>query len=687
MNPPHNSLAEELDQIGSIPVVNLGQYLNRPFSLPNLPTFDGAGLARMRAFSEDVAQYVLHYVLQYASDAALVTSIKTAVLTRIQMNTVLHDLKRGVSLGAALDRLAPLAALIHEAVELPTDDYEDGELCLVPEMIAPGPKLWGGAGAAAAADLGAELSDDELSAAEMARLTEVAGDGEEALRAKIHAIQRAPLSQRLKDKLVTRLMMGGYYAGRAAKAAAKVAGVAGAPASVSATEATSAEATSEATAEATAEATSAEATAEAAMEATSEATAEATSAEATAEATAEASGAEATAEAGASAATSAADTVVLSPADLAPSYHHDDTLGCRHYQRNCKLECPTCLGWFACRFCHDEAAAASAAPHKLVRSHVRHVLCMACGTPQAPGRDCIACGTEMAHYFCRKCVLYDNDATKDIYHCDRCGICRLGLGLGRDYFHCDVCNICLLIDLKERHRCVANTTHCNCPVCHEYLFTLVSKVVFMRCGHLIHHGCYHELVKHSYRCPLCKRTVLDAERQFRVLEQEILQLPLPPPYCHWSCTVSCNDCKGKSNVAYHVLGLRCAYCKSFNTNQIKVIKPEEAGAAEVAGAAAQADSQRAEHQMRLIATSLGENFRIDEQGAGLPEDGYDSEEGELGDESMFGLRRRRSEGEGEGGIGYVASVLQGLISGRESGASESGRESGASESERDHSQR
>jgi hypothetical protein len=630
---PHNSLAEELDQIGSIPVVNLGQYLNRPFSLPNLPTLDGAGLARMRAFSEDVAQYVLHYVLQYASDAALVTSIKTAVLTRIQMNTVLHDLKRGVSLGAALDRLAPLTALIHEAVVLPTDDYDDGELCLVPEMIAPGPRPCGGAAAAAGvpADLSAQHSDDELSAAEVARLTEVADYGEEVLRAKIHAIQQTALSQRLKDKLVTRLMMGGYYAGQAAKAAA--------------------------------EATSAEATSAAATEAPAVAAVEAPSAEA-----------------GDSA---AADTVVLSPADLTPSYHHGDTLGCRHYQRNCKLECPTCLGWFACRFCHDEAAAAAPAPHKLVRSHVRHILCMACGTPQAPGRDCIACGTEMAHYFCRKCVLYDNDATKDIYHCDRCGICRLGLGLGRDYFHCDVCNICLLIDLKERHRCVANTTHCNCPVCHEFLFTLVSKVVFMRCGHLIHHRCYHELVKHSYRCPLCKRTVLDAERQFRVLEQEILQLPLPPPYCHWSCTVSCNDCKGKSNVAYHVLGLRCAYCKSFNTNQIKVIKPEEAGAAEVAGAAAQADLRRAEHQMRLIATSLGENFRIDEQSAGLPEDGFDSEEGELGEESMFGLRRRRrSEGEGEGGIGYVASVLQGLMSGRES-ESESESESAARERERE----
>ena len=73
--------------------------------------------------------------------------------------------------------------------------------------------------------------------------------------------------------------------------------------------------------------------------------------------------------------------------------------------------------------------------------------------------------------FCSKCILYDNDQTKDIYHCDKCGICRLGLGLEKDYFHCDTCNTCLSIDLKGHHKCLSDVTHSNCCICNEDLFS------------------------------------------------------------------------------------------------------------------------------------------------------------------------------------------------------------------------
>ena len=47
---------------------------------------------------------------------------------------------------------------------------------------------------------------------------------------------------------------------------------------------------------------------------------------------------------------------------------------------------------------------------------------MYCHTPQIPESNyCINCEQELANYFCSKCILYDNDQTKDIYHCDKCG--------------------------------------------------------------------------------------------------------------------------------------------------------------------------------------------------------------------------------------------------------------------------
>lgn len=298
------------------------------------------------------------------------------------------------------------------------------------------------------------------------------------------------------------------------------------------------------------------------------------------------------------------DEVILTDFDKTPSYYNKEAniFGCEHYQRNCKIECSICQKWFVCRFCHDEAVK----DHKLIRHDIKHIICMYCSTPQEPnGQDCIECEKELANYFCSICKLYDNDYNKDIYHCEKCGICRLGLGLGKDYFHCDECNICLSINLKANHKCVVNTTHCNCPICEEYLFTSSSKVVFMKCGHLIHESCYKNLIQHGYKCPLCKKTIVNMDTQFRILNQEILQQPLPLPYSQWTCIISCNDCKGKSNVLYHVLGLKCKYCHSYNTNQLKLIKPEDE-VYENHSINDQVDL------MSLIPTNLSNNFLIDD---------------------------------------------------------------------------
>jgi uncharacterized CHY-type Zn-finger protein len=109
-------------------------------------------------------------------------------------------------------------------------------------------------------------------------------------------------------------------------------------------------------------------------------------------------------------------------------------LGCKHYKRNVKLQCSTCDRWYTCRLCHDEVE-----DHILIRKDTRNMLCMLCGSAQRAGEFCVECGERTAWYYCGVCKLWDNDPNKSIYHCNDCGICRKGRGLGKDFFHCKVC--------------------------------------------------------------------------------------------------------------------------------------------------------------------------------------------------------------------------------------------------------
>ena len=109
------------------------------------------------------------------------------------------------------------------------------------------------------------------------------------------------------------------------------------------------------------------------------------------------------------------------------------SFGCLHYKRNVKIQCFECHRWYPCRHCHDNVE-----NHSLNRKMTKNMLCVVCGTPQPARQDCKQCGTCAAAYYCNICKLWDDDATKDIYHCDDCGICRRGKGLGTDFVHCKV---------------------------------------------------------------------------------------------------------------------------------------------------------------------------------------------------------------------------------------------------------
>lgn len=196
--------------------------------------------------------------------------------------------------------------------------------------------------------------------------------------------------------------------------------------------------------------------------------------------------------------------------DLELSYHDREKkiLGCKHYQRAVKLQCSRCNVWAVCRFCHDEFSehcairyvsnSHYAIKYKLTiravcSNDTSRMMCMYCKTTQPIGQVCTNkdCGKDVSRYFCKTCLLWDSDPKKNIYHCDKCGICRIGKGLGIDYFHCDKCGVCLAICLSGKHRCIERNIDCDCPICGEYMFTSTSAIMFM----VINSACFVELLE------------------------------------------------------------------------------------------------------------------------------------------------------------------------------------------------
>jgi hypothetical protein len=130
---------------------------------------------------------------------------------------------------------------------------------------------------------------------------------------------------------------------------------------------------------------------------------------------------------------------------------------------------------------------------------------------------------------------------------------------------------CIAVSISEKHKCIERSTDRDCPICGDNMFDSVKRVIFMDCGHTIHHSCFKELLKTSYRCPLCNKSVVNMEIQFRNYDAAIQNQPMPDEYRDTRAVVSCNDCSAKSQTAYHWLGLRCSICRSYNTVALQLL--------------------------------------------------------------------------------------------------------------------
>ncbi len=76
------------------------------------------------------------------------------------------------------------------------------------------------------------------------------------------------------------------------------------------------------------------------------------------------------------------------------------------------------------------------------------------------------------------CNFFDDDFRKQPFHCDGCGICRVGGA--HNFFHCETCGCCYARELHNNHKCIKDSMHQNCPICQENLFnsTLDCRVGF-----------------------------------------------------------------------------------------------------------------------------------------------------------------------------------------------------------------
>jgi hypothetical protein len=255
---------------------------------------------------------------------------------------------------------------------------------------------------------------------------------------------------------------------------------------------------------------------------------------------------------------------LFSASELAPTYHDGgihQCLGCPHYARSCKLRHPTSGRLYTCRLCCEQTRdmATNNKDSPLDRYEVKEVLCMICGALQPASdkcvnADCSSAGKPFARYTCNICNFYDDSSSKSTYHCPFCNVCRSGQGLGIDYYHCMRCNAC--VSIKDEHHCIPQRLQGNCPICHETMFESTEPLRGLRCGHVMHLGCFSMYMRgQTYTCPLCKKSAEDMSEYFTLLDSAVRMQPMPPAYSETTSNIYCQDCCQMGNVGYHFVGL------------------------------------------------------------------------------------------------------------------------------------
>ena len=246
---------------------------------------------------------------------------------------------------------------------------------------------------------------------------------------------------------------------------------------------------------------------------------------------------------------------------------------CTHWINPQKIKMPfispCCNKIYRCLSCHDLHE-----DHTINKKMITKILCPNCEKEQDKNVKCDYCDTIYATFSCLECSIWNNI---EMYHCDDCGICRIGKR--EDYQHCIKCEMCLNKNSFSEHTCIQKIYKTSCPLCFEHLFNSQKKVVQFKCGHVSHQHCYEKHIKYSYCCPLCRKSICHQDGLKKIWDfyryQMILQ-PTPSEYKDWRSKVYCNDCCVDNIIPYSVTYNECIKCKGFNTQVLDIIKePEE----------------------------------------------------------------------------------------------------------------
>lgn len=232
---------------------------------------------------------------------------------------------------------------------------------------------------------------------------------------------------------------------------------------------------------------------------------------------------------------------------------------CGHYTRGCKFVSPCCNEISSCRFCHDDTH-----DHQLNRYDVQSIQCNNCHKRQGVSNLCVECGQIFADYFCAICRLFDSHPTNAYFHCEECGICRVGLK--ENIFHCTKCNMCYDIKCKDTHPCKSELFHTDCCICLTNLFSSRECSVVLNCGHAIHQACSNQWLKKNIGCPLCRKTMLDKESATKYTNFIDDLIKNNPFQSVSKIMTSCNDCGKMNETDFHPLGRKCLDCGSYNTH-------------------------------------------------------------------------------------------------------------------------
>ena len=169
-------------------------------------------------------------------------------------------------------------------------------------------------------------------------------------------------------------------------------------------------------------------------------------------------------------------------------------------------------------------------------------------------------------------LTYNLNINAEIFHCQDCGICRLGKR--EDYIHCNECNLCINKKIYDQHPCVVNMKDQDCPICLKSIWNTQNEPVhILDCGHSMHTRCFYQTIEsQNFFCPLCKKSITDLTNYWKLIDTMMSTQEMPEEYQNWTSDIHCNDCEKKSNTKYHFTYHKCQHCQGYNTVIDKVNK-------------------------------------------------------------------------------------------------------------------